>query len=452
MIDNKKICLSDSTISTELIERLLETHQPIITNRFKKLQDYYNGNHSILKRAISDVEKPNNKAVANFCQYTTDILTGFFMGKPVTYTSQNNKLLNDIKNIMKANDEASENHTLAHKSSVKGQSFELIYKNENSNTCFDNLDTDSVICVYDNTIKKEIALALRYYIDKDILTNKEKTIIEVYTKNKIMKYEKVENEISFISEEDHYFKEVPIIEFPNNRYRKSDFEGIMTLNDMYNLNTSDVANDIAYFSNCYLVLENMLDTKKEDIVKLKEDRVLLTSENGKAYYLTKQLNDKAVQNHRENLKEDIHKFSYVPDLNDIGNVSNLSGNAIKQKFFATEQVICNKEREFKKALQKRLRLIINDLNLQGNNYDVNEIEIIFNRNIPNNIVELSDAVSKFAGFLPFESTLEELNKAGATIDIKKAIDLKEKEKQESLDTFDPPKNQTINNERVIENE
>lgn len=399
--------ISDRDISTELIDNLLELHNPIVSGRFKKLDDYYKGEHEILNRIIEDPDKPNNKPVSNFCSYVTDTLTGFFVGKPVSYTSTNKEYLNLLNEIFESNDEKAENHDLAHKSSVKGQAFELVYIDEEGQICFDYLDTDSVVMVYDTTIKNVPCCAIRYYTIHDYLTNRDITKIDVYTKTNIYHYTKNDNAITLESEEEHYFKEVPIVEYANNRYRRGDFENIITLNDMYNKNEADISNDIDYFSNAYLILENMSGTKDEDIKQINENRVILTSENGKAYFLTKQLNDAVVNNHRNNLAEDIHKISYVPDLSKEIN-SNVSGTAIKQKFFNTEQVVVNKERKFKKALQKRIRLITNILNIRGHNFNYKDITITFSRNIPINLIELSDSASKFAGLVSKKTLLSNI--------------------------------------------
>ena len=149
----------------------------------------------------------------------------------------------------------------------------------------------------------------------------------------------------------------------------------------------------------------MSGTTGEDIKTINENRVILTSENGKAYFLTKQLNDQVVNNHRNNLSEDIHKVSYVPDLSKEIN-SNVSGSALRQRFFNTEQTIVNKERKFKKAIETRIRLITKIWNLKNStDYNYKDIIITFSRNIPINLIELSDSASKFAGLVSKKTLL-----------------------------------------------
>jgi len=405
--DNIKITMDikDEDITPELINKLLDIHQSVVFNRFKILDDYYKSKHDILNRVIEDPDKPNNKPVTSFCTYITDTLTGFFVGKPISYTSKNKEYLKVLSDIFDANDEKAENHDLAHKASIKGQSFELVYTDEESNICFDCLDTDSVIMVYDNTIKNNPCMAIRYYYIYDYLKDSKTVKIDIYTKTNIYHYTSIDSNLTFDSLEEHYFGEVPIIEYPNNRYRRGDFENVITLNDIYNKNNADISNDVEYFSNAYLVLENMSGTTGEDIKTINENRVILTSENGKAYFLTKQLNDQVVNNHRNNLSEDIHKVSYVPDLSKEIN-SNVSGSALRQRFFNTEQTIVNKERKFKKAIETRIRLITKIWNLKNStDYNYKDIIITFSRNIPINLIELSDSASKFAGLVSKKTLL-----------------------------------------------
>ncbi|OOO66764.1 phage portal protein [Clostridium tepidum] len=409
MIDNVKIMMdiTDKDINEELINKLLKIHEPIVNDRFKKLDNYYRGKHEILKRTINDPDKPNNKPVSNFCSYITDTLTGFFIGKPVSYTSNNKEYLTILEEIFKDNDEQTENHDLAHKSSIKGQSFELVYLDEEGKICFDCLDTDSVIMIYDTTVKNIPCAAIRYYKIHNYINDEDIIKIEIYTKTNIYHYTKDEDTITFDGVEEHYFKEVPIIEFPNNRYRRGDFENIITLNDMYNKNFADISNDIEYFSNCYLGISGAEGTTGDDIKTMKEDRVIIFPAGGDAKFITKQINDQVVNNHRNNLAEDIHKMSYVPDLSKEIN-SNVSGSALRTKMFTASDIIINKERKFYKGIQTRIRLITNILNLKGYNFNYKDISIHFHKNLPTGLYETADDVVKMSGTVSKKTLLTEI--------------------------------------------
>jgi SPP1 family phage portal protein len=111
-------------------------------------------------------------------------------------------------------------------------------------------------------------------------------------------------------------------------------------------------------------------------------------ENGQADWLTKNINDNHVENLLERVKKDIHKFSKPPALTDEHFSSNLSGVAIRFKLWGLEQDTVNKERKFKKGLQRRFELISSVIGiLDGKSFDYRDIKISFTRNIPTNILE-----------------------------------------------------------------
>ena len=58
---------------------------------------------------------------------------------------------------------------------------------------------------------------------------------------------------------------------------------------------------------------------------------------------------------------------------------------MKYKLFATDQIIAQKQRKFKTALQKRVRLILKILNIKGaSDFDYRDISVVFNDNKPYN--------------------------------------------------------------------
>lgn len=399
-----KICIDiqDNEINPALIQKLINSHRMIERLRLQKLENYYIGKQDILDRVVPE-DKPNNKSVTNYCSYITDSLVGFFMGSPVIYNSTDKQYLALIKDIFNSNDEQELNIELARKQSIKGKGFELLYIDEDSNIRFDVLDTDEVIMVYDTTIESVPSMAIRYYTIYDFLNDTEILKAEVYTKDKIFYY--TGNELTLVNTADHYFKEVPIIEYYNNIYRLGDFEKIIALQDNYNLTNADVSNELSYFADCYLKLKGMSGTTDEDIAEMKNNRVLLLEDNAEADFMTKTLSDTVIQNHRSNIKEDIHKISYVPDLSQEL-PANLSGSAIKQKFFNTEQLVIAKERKFSRALKTRIRLITNILNLKnGSDFNWKDIEIKFIRNLPINYTEMADSATKLNGILSKRSLI-----------------------------------------------
>lgn len=421
-----KVCIDiGDTVQLELIKKLIEIHKQELP-RLQKLESYYTGKQDILNRILG-TDKPNNKLVTNYCSYITDTMIGFFMGSPVVYSSSNKEYLETLKKIFNLNDEQEVNIELARKQSIKGTGFEMVYIDEDNNIRFDVLDTDEVIMIYDTTIEAKPSMAIRYYNAHNYVEDKDITNVEVYTKTNVFYYTMDKGNLNLTEIKEHYFKEVPVIEYYNNIYRLGDFEKIISLQDNLNLTQSDLSNELSYFRDCYLKLIGLEGTTDEDIQKMKENRVLLLDDDSQAEFMTKEINDSVIHNHLKNIKEDIHKISYVPDLSQEL-PANLSGSAIKQKFFNTEQLIVSKERKFKKALQTRIRLITNILNLKGANYNWEEIEIKFNRNLPINSVELADAAIKLAGVTSRKTLLNYIAGYVGIEDVDKEMEQIEKEK------------------------
>lgn len=426
--------IEDKDLNSEILTALINKHKDLVNKRYSILQNYFEGKQNILYRKIDD-GKPNNKNIFNYCRYVSDQLTGYFIGKPVSYSSGNIPLLEKILLNYKINDEELENNNLAHKSSVKGTSYELCYLDENAEFRFKALDTDSVLLILDSSIENKLTHAIRYYEVENILNNKTTTYIEVYSKKNITKYTIEDGTVVLSSIDEHYFGEVPIIEFSNNRYRSGDFEYIIDIQDAINKLKNDIANDLDYYSNCLLALEGVDDTDEETIKKIEKgtNRTIYLPDGSKAYFITKNINNNVVENYGNQLREDLHLLASIPDLTKLNITGDMKATAIKSLFFGTEQIVAEKERQFKLGLEKRLRLYCKFLKIKRNSeYDWRDIEITFNRNIPVNLAEFGDSVVKLQGTLPTEMVLEELKKNGLDIDVNRALELLKSEKETYL--------------------
>ncbi len=410
-------------------------HGDIVKNRFKQLDNYYEGKHEILNRVIED-DKPNSKNVFNYCKYTSDQLTAYFLGKPVSYSSEKTSLFDLLEENNKINNAELEDNKAGHKASVKGVSYWLCYTDEEGNFRYKTVDTDSIIYILDNTVEEKCVMAIRYYKENSLLNDDERTIIEVYTDRDIITYRLDSGKLTLAEEKEHFFKEVPIIEIANNRWHRGDFEDVIDIQDALNNVKNDVANDLEYYSNCLLALQGIDDTDDKEIKRLEQrkGRTLFLPENGKASFITKNINNNVVEYYAKDLKDDFHLLASVPDLTKLNISGDMKATAIKSLFFGTEQTVAEKERFFKVALEKRIRLFCNILNYKSTKdvFSWRDIEITFNRNIPVNLSEFGDSVIKLQGTLPKAMVLEELKKNGLDIDVKRALQLLEEEQGNNI--------------------
>lgn len=418
----------------EVVKKLINKHD---TKRYEMLQRYYEGkNDAISNRTKKDATKPNNKIINGYPSYIIDIIQGYFIGKPVTYSSMNENLVKELQDIFNYNDEQDENSELAKMAGIKGKAYEIVYIDENANLRFNEIDADNIIMVYDTKINPDVNFAIRYYKSKNLITDRDELYAEVYTKDGIQYYKEENNTLILQDIKEHYFGQVPVIEFLNNDEAIGDFERVISLIDAYDKSQSDTANDFEEFTDAFLCLVNLSGTEDEDIQKLKEDKVLLLDEKGQAEWLIKDINDAALENYKNRLKQDIHKFSKTPDMSDVNFSSNASGVAMAYKLLALEQVMATKERKFKRALQARLELIVTFLNCKGGNYDWRDVDITFTRNKPINVKEEVETAQMLKGFTSNSTALSQLPMID---DVSMELEKIEAEKdpyQEDLDNID----------------
>lgn len=392
-------------LSIEDIQKFIKKHKAE-SIRYIKLQKYYEGKHDILDHTSRDGQ-PNNKIVNPYPKYITDMLVGYFVGQPISYTSkEEGGLLDDLQAIFDYSDEQEENLELAKICSIKGKAYELLYRDEDARIRFNEFGPDQMFVIYDMTISPSIKFAIRYY---DVGEGNDKiTYAEVYDKEVCTLYKGKDSDLSLEQITPHTFKDVPVVEYVNNKEEQGDFEQVITLIDAYNKAQSNTLNDMDQFTDAYLILVNMAGTDSERIDELKRDRVMLLDDDGDAKWLIKEINDAWVENYKDRVRRDIHKFSYTPDMQDESFGNNLSGVSIRYKILAMEQIRSNKERKFKKGLQRRIELICNSLSLEKDIDLFTSINIKFANTLPQNIYELSQTIKNLSPYLSSETLLNQL--------------------------------------------
>ena len=399
-----------------------------------KLENYYNAKNDILSRTMRDASKPNNKIANSYASYITDTLVGYFVGKPISYNGNDPDILNELQMIFEYNDEADENAELAKNASIYGVAYELLYMNENV-VRFKSLDPKECIPIFDDTLDNNLLAFIRYYDNYDVVQDKTITIIEVITDKETVRYQTTSTlgSLTFIESYPHYFGMVPVAIYKNNEEESGDFEQVISLIDAYDKLESDSLNDFEYFVDAYLALYGFT-AEPEDIAEMKENRVLLMDEGTSAEWLIKDTSDNNIENIKNRIDADIHKFAKCPNLADKEFASNASGVAIKFKLLGTENKVAIKERKFKRGLQQRLELLANIKGVLANGFDWRSIDIIFTRNIPTNDTDIANMVNTLSGIVSEETLLAQIPFVEDVASEIERLD-KEKEKNKELNPF-----------------
>lgn len=395
-------------ITPEIVRELIVKFRGEELPRLMKLKDYYMNKTAILRRPCKDPSKPNNKVVHPYAQYITDTLTGYFVGEPITYSSNEN--IDNLKMIYEYNDEQDENMSLAKDCSIYGKAFEYVYIDKDGNVRFLVMDPRQIIPVYGTSIENELIAVIRFYPRRDLVFGVDDVIVEVYTEKEIRKFKSDESmaQLHFIEAQPHGFNDVPFVEYKNNDDSYGDFEGVISLIDAYDALVSDDLNDFEYFVDAYLALYGY-KAEPEDIQAMKENRVLQLDNDGKAEWLVKNGDSTGVETTKQRIERDIHKFSKTPDSNDTNFGANVSGVAMRYKLLGTENLGSIKERKFKKGLQRRLELISHILNvLSRPSFDWLGVEITFSRNLPVNEDDVSTMIKNLNGIVSKKTLVGQL--------------------------------------------
>ena len=410
------IILSRETELTEpILKKIVDKYKAEELPRLLKLQQYYQTKNAILNRQMADPTKPNNKIANPYANLITSTLTGYFIGEPISYNAEDENMLQELRMLFEYNDEADENAELAKNASIYGIAYELLYMEEQADPLmgrpmlrFKALDPLECIPIYDDTIEHNLFCFIRYYTTYDILTDKELMVVELTTDKETRRYLAGSGgSLIFQDATSHYFGMVPVAIYKNNEEGIGDFEPVISLIDAYDTMESDTVNDFEYFVDAYLALYGFT-AEPEDVRKMKENRVLLMDEGTSAEWLVKDTNDANLENMKNRLDRDIHKFSHCPDMSDENFAGNSSGIAIQFKMLGTENLISIKERKFKKGLQQRLELMAQIQGLLGATFDWRAIDIIFKRNIPTDLSGLADVINKLSNIVSTETLLGQL--------------------------------------------
>lgn len=318
--------------------------------------------------------------------------------------------------------------------SIYGRAYELIYADASSQPRSVKLNPENTFICYGQTVTESKLLAVYYYKKYDLDGSCKGIECYVYDSSYIYIYSCDTDNFAALELKEktrHYFGDVPVIEYRNNEEMQGDFEQLISLIDAYNTLASDRVNDKEQFVDAFLFLSG-IDIDSDQAKKLREEKILMGFENSTAQYLNKNLNEADTEVLRNNLKEDIHRFSKVPDLSDESFGNNLSGVAIKYKLLGFEQHIKYKERRVAAGLRARFSLYTNFLSLKGamEYVPTHRVDIVFNHNLPANNLEIAQMISYLADKVTQETLLGQLDFVG---DAKEEAQLAQKEAAKKAD-------------------
>ena len=396
---------SETELTTDLLHKVIRKFTTEKQPTLEKWKNYYDGKHVILNKSYADKSKPCNRIVTNYCKIVTDTYSGYICGKPVSYTS--NEEIDDVQDVINYNDSDSEDMQFCTNALTYGIAYELFWLDAAAQVRYSQVNPMNAFTIEDNTMDSKLMYFVRWY-DADCFDDSDLVFVEVYdsTYKTVYRAHGINGQLEFVSQEEHHFGDVPVSVFTLNDSAESIFKPIITLNDAYNELQSSEVDDYSAWCDAYLKLIGV-DAEAKDIAEMKENRCLVLPEGSDASWLTKNASDTQIVNMLDNIKKNIFKVTACPDMADETFLAQ-SGTALAYKLVGFENVASSIVARFTKALQRRIRLICNILNIKASDAVWRDIQINFVRNLPVNLTETINLVNSLKGTVSDATLLSQI--------------------------------------------
>lgn len=421
----------DTELSNELLQKILNKFMTTERPKLQRWDDYYRGKHAILNKSYSDASKECNHIITNYCKIITDTYSGYICGKPISYFSNDD--ITDIQDTLNYNDSAAQDMAMITNALIYGVAYELQWVDKYAQVRYCQVNPLNCFAIFDNTLDCELLYFVRWYKVNSIDETDSTYIVEVYDSNSVRRYKSfgMGGALESIDEEPHYFGDVPVSVFYLNENEENIFNSVITLNDAYNELQSSEIDDFNAWVDAYLTFTGV-NAETDDISAMKENRVLILPEGAEASWLTKNANDTQIVNILENIKKNIFKVTACPDMADETFLAQ-SGTALAYKLVGFENVASGIVARFIKALQRRIELICNILNLKASDATWRDININFVRNLPINLTETVNLVNSLKGIVSDSTLLAQLP---FIKDISAELEAIKKQKEEEVKIYD----------------
>lgn len=395
----------DTELTVPLLQKFIDKFALNVQPQLQLFKNYYDGKHSILRKTYADESKACNHIVTNYCKIIADTYSGYICGKPVTYTSNDD--ITDVQEAINYNDDNSANIRWLTNALIFGVGYELQWLDKHSQVRYGQVNPLNAFAIYDDTLDSELLYFVRWY-KADSLDDTDTYYYEVYTETLKNKYisQGLQGNLQLVESEPHYFKAVPVSVFYLNDNEDNIYSSIISLNNAYNELQSAEIDDFQAWVDAYLILRGV-DADADDLAKMKENRALLLPDGANAAWLTKNASDTQIVNMLSNIKENIFKVTACPDMADENFLAQ-SGTALAYKLVGFENVASGIVANFTKAIQRRIELICNILNLKASEAVWRDISINFVRNIPVNLTETIQLVNSLKGTVSDATLLAQL--------------------------------------------
>lgn len=458
-LEEQRLIHNNIITDSNIIRDLINDHD---TTHMIEGEKYYYNENDILDRKqyyykdgvkTEDKTKANNKIAHNWHKLLVDQKVGYLVGKPpVLQAEGEQKEFEDRLNLI-LGEEWHDNLTeLAKNSSNKGAEWLHVYINQEGLFKFIIIPAEEVIPIYDTSLQENLEAVLRHYPVE--VNGKQRTRVEWWTRENVTFY--IENDSGVFVLDDteptnpdyHFYyndigygwTKVPFIEFPNNEKRVSDLKFYKELIDSYDLNVSDLANNLEEVQEIIMVLKGYegesLSEFKENIRHYKA----LTVDSGENSGVDKvELNIpvEAKKEMLDRLEENIFLFGQGVNMKTDRFGNSPSGVALKFLYSLLDLKASVMERKFRKSVKRLLWFTTEYINIIDNkDYDNTTVQVTFRKTMITNDEEDVKIAKESKGIISDETIIA--NHPWVE-DVAVEKERLEKQEETELDKFTPYK-------------
>lgn len=381
---------------------------------YDKMYDYcIVGETEAYREYKRNPKRSNLKIKVNFIKKFIMEEVAYLVSNKITYTSKSdNKNIIDFIEFKTAHWDENHEENVLRDMLTFGSVYELYYTTEKNGELLFN---SKIVSPRDGYIFQDdfgnISMFLRFYKKKFDT----KQYIDIYTANCVYHVDESFNKIE--DPTPNRFGEVPVRVGVVSKYKEQDtlFNELKDLVDAFGTNLSDIVNEISDYRLAYLLFSGcQVDTKTKDedgkteLDYLKEKGAMSVDKDGKVSFITKEINDTAVQNTLNTLKKTMYELANHIDTNEKMQ-SNLSGSAIRNRLIGLEQRIKNSEGSMKDIIKGRLYFMFKLFNkVEKLNYDYRDIATKFTLNIPQDDLTIAQIISQLPEGVLSKATMRTL--------------------------------------------
>lgn len=420
--------IRNNGITEQLLCKIIQKHKgnASFNRRLYKRYMVINNAVPIFERTPRfDEDKPiNNKINNDFFSEIVDFKTGYFAGKPIVYGyskgSEAEKVTGGelaVDNAIKAvTDFVTRNNMFGVDmettkfASIYGYAGRLFYIDTEGNERVMPVHGYETIILSETDIT-EPEFAVRYFYITD-LDGAKKWTVEFYDNENIYTYTGSLNALNLIDIKLHMFDCCPLQGIANNKEMLGDAEKVLSLIDDYDKVISDNSNEVEAFVHAYMVFENL--NVDDETLKAGQKNGSFSfkttgTQQGKVYFLTKNINDSFTEHHLQRLNDNIYRFSRTPNLTD-DTFGSASGVSLKFKLHGLETKCGMFQAKMMDAGQYMWKVLSSSWAKKKIKVDPLQVTMEFSRNFPLDLASEAQTVQALiSAGLPKEIAYSQLS-------------------------------------------